>query len=52
MKLRSVRFSVRGKVKHGILEGNVVRGFRGSPPIKAYHHRKKAKDPVALTIFQ
>ena len=31
MKLRIVRFSVRGKVKYGVLEGNGVRGLRGSP---------------------
>lgn len=29
--MRIVRFAARGKVKYGVLEDNVVRGFRGSP---------------------
>jgi len=30
-KLRIVRFAVGGKVRYGVLEGNVIRSFRGSP---------------------
>jgi len=30
-KLPIVRFAAQRKVKYGILEGNVIRGFRGSP---------------------
>ena len=29
--MRIVRFAATGKVRHGVLEGNVVRGFPGSP---------------------
>jgi len=29
--LRIVRFSVQGKVKYGVFEGDVIRGLRGSP---------------------
>ncbi len=29
--MRIVRFSIQGKAKYGVLEGNVIRGFRGNP---------------------
>ncbi len=29
--MRSIRFFIQGKTKHGILDGNVIRGLRGSP---------------------
>ena len=29
--MRIVRFSVRGKIKYGLFEGDVIRGLRGSP---------------------
>jgi len=31
VRLRIVRFSVQGKVKYGVFEGDVIRGLRGSP---------------------
>jgi 2-keto-4-pentenoate hydratase/2-oxohepta-3-ene-1,7-dioic acid hydratase in catechol pathway len=30
-ELRIVRFAVRGKVKYGVLEGNIIRGLRSNP---------------------
>ena len=29
--MRIVRFAAQGKVKYGVLEGNIIHGFRGSP---------------------
>jgi len=31
VRLRIVRFSVQGKIKYGILEGDIIRGLRGGP---------------------
>lgn len=29
--MRIVRISVQGKIKYGVLEDDVIRGFRGNP---------------------
>ncbi len=42
--MRIVRFATQGKVKYGILEGNIIKGFRGTP-------FTRFKDPVSSIKF-